>query len=127
MIKKLNEVKVGDTLYCIDYKNDCITPITVAEYITNGPDVNRKIYSKEAIRIKEKVPCSPEAEGEFIIDQFYRGDICATCAYGIFTTYNEAKMELIKHIKYNIDDTDKKIIKLNKQKVHLYDSLNKLK
>ena len=63
MIKKLNEVKVGDTLYCIDYKNNCIVPITVAEYITEGPDVAHKIYTKEAIRIKEKVPCSPEAEG----------------------------------------------------------------
>jgi hypothetical protein len=96
MIKKLNEVKEGDTLYCIDYKNDCIIHITVAEYITNGPDVVRKIYSKEAIRIKEKVPCSPEAEGEFIIDQFYRGSECATCAFGIFTTYDEAKKRINK-------------------------------
>ena len=127
MPKKLNEVKIGDTLYCIDYKNDCITPITVAEYITNGPDVARKIYSKEAIRIKEKVPCSPDAEGEFIIDQFYRGKECATCAYGIFTTYDEAKEELIQRIKDNIDYVDKEIIKFNNQKVHLYDCLNKLK
>ena len=127
MIKKLNEVKAGDTLYCIDYKNDCIVPITVAEYVTNGPDVARKIYSKEAIRIKEKVPCSPEPEGEFIIDQFYYDDECATCAYGIFTTYDEAKNKLIKLIQDYIDHTDKEIADLNKKKVHLYESLNKLK
>lgn len=127
MIKKLNEVKAGDTLYSIDYKNDCIVPITVAEYVTNGPDVARKIYSKEAIRIKEKVPCSPEAEGEFIIDQFYRDDECATCAYGIFTTYDEAKKELIKLIQDDIDRTDKEIANLNKKKIHLHESLNKLK
>lgn len=127
MIKKLNEVKVGDTLYCIDYKNDCIIPVTAAEYITDGPDAYQKIYSKEAIRIKEKVPCTPDAEGEFIIDQFYRGDECATCKYGIFTTYDEAKEKLIQQIKDNIDYVDKEIIKLNNQKVHLYDSLNKLK
>ena len=36
-------------------------------------------------------------------------------------------MELIKHIKDNLNYADKEIIKLNKQKVHLYDSLNKLK
>lgn len=127
MIKKLNEVKAGDTLYCIDYKNDCIVPITVAEYITDGPDVYRKIYSKEAIRIKEKVPCSPEAEGEFVIDQFYRDDECNTHAYGIFTTYDEAKKELIELIKDSIDRADKEITKLNNKKVHLYESLNKLK
>ncbi len=127
MTKKLNEVKVGDTLYCIDYKNDCIVPLTVAEHITNGPDVSRKIYSREAIRIKEKVPCTPEAEGEFVIDQFYRGDECATCKYGIFTTYNEAKKELIKQIKDNIDYVDKEMVNLNNQKIHLYDCLNKLK
>lgn len=127
MVKKLNEVKAGDTLYCIDYKNDCIVPITVAEYVTNGPDVARKIYSKEAIRIKEKVPCSPEPEGEFIIDQFYRDDECATCAYGIFTTYDEAKNKLIKLIQDCIDRTDKEIADLNKKKIHLHESLNKLK
>ena len=118
---------MGDTLYCIDYKNDCIVPITVAEYIIDGPDVGRKIYSKEAIRIKEKVPCSPDAEGEFILNQFYRGGECVTCAFGIFTTYDEAKKELIKRIKDNIDYIDKEMVKLNNQKVHLYDSLNKLK
>jgi len=127
MIKKLNEVKVGDTLYCIDYKNDCIVTITVAEYITDGPDVSRKIYSKEAIRIKEKVPCSPDAEGEFILDQFYRGDECTTCSFGIFTTYDEAKKTLIKMIEDDLDSIDKEIDSLNNQKVHLYDSLNKLK
>lgn len=127
MIKKLNEVKEGDTLYCIDYKNDCIVPVTVAEYITNGPDVDRKIYSKEAIRIKEKVPCSPDAEGEYIIDQFYRDDECLTNSFGIFTTYDEAKEKLINRIKVNIDWVDKEIAKLNEKKVHLYDSLNKLK
>jgi len=127
MIKKLNEVKAGDTLYCINYKNDCIVPITVAEYITDGPDVYRGIYSKEAIRIKEKVPCSPEAEGEFIIDQFYHDGECATCAYGIFTTYDEAKKELIELIKDSIDRVDKEMAKLNNKKVHLYESLNKLK
>lgn len=127
MIKKLNEVKEGDTLYCIDYKNDCIVNVTVAEYVTNGPDVVRKIYSKEAIRIKEKVPCSPEGEGEFVIDQFYRGDECATSAYGIFTTYDEAKKELISLIESHIKYTDKEIAKLNEKKVHLHESLNKLK
>lgn len=127
MVKKLNEVKVGDTLYCIDYKNNCIVPITVAEYITEGPDVTRKIYTREAIRIKEKVPCSPEAEGEFIIDQFYRNDECATHKYGIFTTYGEAKEELMKLIKDRIDHVDEELDKLNNKKVHLYNCLNELK
>lgn len=127
MIKKLNEVKVGDTLYCIDYKNDCIIPVTVSEYITEGPDVACKIYTKEAIRIKEKVPCSPEAEGEFIIDQFYQGDECATHKYGIFTTYGEAKEELMKLINDKIDHVDEELDKLNSKKVHLYNCLNELK
>lgn len=127
MIKKLNEVKEGDTLYCIDYKNDCIVPVTVAEYITNGPDFDRKIYSKEAIRIKEKVPCSPDAEGEYIIDQFYRDDECLTNSFGIFTTYDEAKNRLIKMIQDDIDHIDREIAKFNERKAHLYKCFNKLK
>ena len=37
------------------------------------------------------------------------------------------KKELVNLIKYDIDYMDKKIAKLNSKKVHLYDSLNKLK
>lgn len=125
MIKKLCEVKVGDILYCIDYNNDCIVNITVAEHITDGPDMNRRIYSKEAILIKEKVPNSPEGEGEFIID-LYKGSRDRTCAHGIFTTYDEAKDELIKRLKDSLRYTNKKLYKLNNYKVHLTDCLNKL-
>ena len=35
--------------------------------------------------------------------------------------------ELVNLIKYDIDYIDKMIAKLNNKKVHLYDSLNKLK
>ena len=48
-IKKLNEVKPGDTLYCIAYSHNgkeiSIVDITVKEVITNGPDIKRHIYS----------------------------------------------------------------------------------
>ena len=89
--KKLCELKAGDTLYCIAYKiNDCpvsIVELTVAEVITDGPHIEQHMYSREGIRIKEKVPNSPEKEGEYYIDQYSEKD---THRHGIYTTYVEA-------------------------------------
>ena len=93
-VKKLNEVKVGDTLYCLEYGigngKISIVELTVKELVNDGPHVKRHIYSREAIIIKEKVPNSPEPEGEYCIDQYYRGDECLTHSNGIYTTFLEA-------------------------------------
>ena len=100
--KKLNEVKIGDTLYCIARGQNGsvdIVPLTVKNVITNGPIIDLGIYSKEAIIIKEKVPNSPEAEGQFVIDQYYRGDECFSSKYGIYTTYEEAYQDAIEELK----------------------------
>jgi hypothetical protein len=106
-LKKLNEVKVGDKLYCIAYNVDgkavSIVEITAKEVITDGPYVDRHIYSRDAIVIKEKVPNSPEGEGEYVIDQYMRGDECMTHSSGIYTTFLEAaeaaEKELIERYK----------------------------
>ncbi len=92
-VKKLNEVKVGDTLYCLSYGMNAgvsIVELTVKELVNDGPHCERHIYSREAIIIKEKVPNSPEPEGEYCIDQYYRGDECLTHSNDIYTTFLEA-------------------------------------
>ena len=135
MKKKLNEVKKGDTLYCVAYNLDepgsvSVIPLTVKEVVTDGPDVSRHIYSKEAIVIKEKVPNSPEAEGEFVIDQYYRGDQCYTSKYGISTTYEEAYIDAIDAIDRRTKFIEDEIKKLHQNKAVLMKSvvsLNKQK
>lgn len=107
-LKKLNEVKVGDKLYCIAYNVDgkavSIVEITAKEVITDGPYIDRRIYSRDAIVIKEKVPNSPEGEGEYVIDQYMRGDECMTHSSGIYTTFMEAANEARKELagKYKL-------------------------
>ena len=107
-LKKLNEVKVGDKLFCIAYnvggKAVSIVEITAKEVITDGPYVDRRIYSRDAIVIKEKVPNSPEGEGEYVIDQYMRGDECMTHSSGIYTTFMEAANEARKELagKYEL-------------------------
>lgn len=131
-MKKLNEVKVGDTLYCIAYSVDGedsikIVPITAKEVITDGADVKRGIYSKEAIIIKEKVPNSPEAEGEFVIDQYYRGDECASGKHGIYTTYEEAQKNAVKELKKRFEENQKELKKINERQANIMKSIVKLK
>jgi hypothetical protein len=129
--KKLNEVKPGDTLYCIAYgingKEVSIVELTAKEVITNGPDVTRRICSREAIIVKEKVPNSPEPEGEYVIDQYYRGDECATHSYGIYTTFLEAAQDANKEIADRCrccsEELDKTIKKVMKKQSSLIDSL----
>lgn len=101
-VKKLNEVKVGDTLYCLSYGMNAgvsIVELTVKELVHDGPHAERHIYSREAIIIKEKVPNSPEPEGEYCIDQYYRGDECMTHANGIYTTFLEAASAASKELQ----------------------------
>jgi len=118
--KKLNECKVGDILYCLGYNiNDkpiTIIPVTILDMVTNGPDVGRHIYSKEAIIIKEKVPNTPEPEREFVIDQYYRGDECYSHKYDIYTTYEEAYNSAIENLYEKLNYTNDEIDKLNKKK-----------
>jgi len=118
--KKFNECKVGDTLYCLGYHiNDkpiSIIPITILDIVTNGPDIDRHIYSKEAIVIKEKVPNTPEPEGEFVIDQYYRGNECYSCKYDIYTTYEEAYNSALEDLNKRLNYTNNEISKLNKKK-----------
>ena len=133
--KKFNECKVGDILYCLGYDIDNkpikIIPITILDIITNGPDIERHIYSKEAIIIKEKVPNSPEKEGEFVIDQYYRGDECYSCKYDIYTTYEEAYDSALEDLNdrlYYINNyTNKEIDRLNKKKESIEQCINELK
>ena len=128
MKKKLNELKKGDTLYCVSYNLDgpesvSVIPLTVKEVVTDGPDISRRIYSKEAIVIKEKVPNSPEAEGEFVIDQYYRGDQCYTSKYDISTTYEEACSDAIDAIMRRAKLIDDEIIELHKKRAALMKSV----
>lgn len=129
--KKFNECKIGDTLYCLGYHiNDrpiSIIPITILDIVTNGPDINRNIYSKEAIIIKEKVPNTPEKEGEFIIDQYYRGDECYSCKYDIYTTYEEAHKSAIKDLYDKLNYTNDEINKLNEKKNSIEQCITELK
>lgn len=127
--KTLDEVKVGDTLYCLEYdlaNHDkiSIVPLTVKEVITNGPVVDQNIYSKEAIIIKEKVPNTPEGEGEFVIDQYYGGNY--THKYGIFTTYEEARSSVIEELMNRFKSNENAIMALHKRQNNIIDSLNKL-
>jgi hypothetical protein len=131
-MKKLNEVKVGDTLYCLAYSQNGessidIVPITAKEIITNGPDVERKIYSKEAIIIKEKVPNTPEKEGEYVIDQYYRGDECSSHSHGIYTTYEEARKDAIKELYSRFDHTMKEMKEIEQRQTNIVDSIFRLK
>ena len=114
--KKFNECKKGDTLYCIKYKgpNYEIKPLTIKEIVTDGPNVENGIYSKEAIIIKEKVPNSTEPKGKYVIDQYYRGDECASHSYGIFTTYEECLDTIILKLNSNIKSANKDIRKYQK-------------
>ena len=126
-IKKLNEVKPGDTLYCIAYSHNgkevSIVEITVKEVITNGPYIERHIYSKEAIIIKEKVPNSPEPAGEYVIDQYYRGDECMTNSHGIYTTFIEAATEAQKEIDGRFKLYTREEEKYAKKKLEAFNSL----
>ena len=131
-MKKLNEVKVGDTLYCLAYsqeENDSISivPITAKEIITDGPICERRIYSKEAIVIKEKVPNTPEPEGEYVIDQYYRGDECATNSFGIYTTYEEARKDAIQKLDEHFQETIKEMKELEQRQINIVKSLKDLK
>ena len=126
MTKRLNEVQPGDILYCIAFNVDgkavSIIEITAKEIVTNGPDIDRHIYSKEAIIIKEKVPNTQESEGEFVIDQYYRGDECATCAYGIYTTFDEAVEGAREWINQRWTYYNKEEEKLKKVKQSIFES-----
>lgn len=127
--KTLDEVKVGDTLYCLEYNlanhdNISIVPLTVKEVIMDGPFIERDIYSKEAIVIKEKVPNSPEGEGEFVIDQYY-GRNCSS-KYGIFTTYEEAKSSVIEELMNRFKSNENDIIALHMKQKNIMDSLSEL-
>lgn len=118
--KKFNECKIGDILYChaygIDDKPITIIPLTILDIVTNGPDIDRHVYSKEAIIIKEKVPNTPEKEGEFVIDQYYRGDECYSCKYDIYTTYEEAYDSALEDLDNRLNYTNDEISKLNEKK-----------
>ena len=129
-MKKLNEVKVGDTLYCIAYSLDgddsiTIVPITAKEIITNGPICERRIYSKEAIVIKEKVPNSQDEE--YVIDQYYRGDVCASSSHGIYTTYEEAQKNAVKELEKRFKYTQKEMKELEQRQNNIIKSLVALK
>lgn len=119
-IKNLNEVKVGDTLYCIAYNVDgktlSIVEITAKDIVTDGPHVDRHIYSKDAIIIKEKVPNSPEGEGEYVIDQ-YREHM--THSNGIYTTFMEAAKDANKELlgKWKLYTREEEEWRKRKQKV----------
>ena len=126
-IKKLNEVKPGDTLYCIAYnleddKELTIVELTVKEVVTDGPRVKDRIYSREAIIINEKVPNSPEPAGEFIIDQYYRGEECATHMHDIYTTFSEAVKAASEELKRRINYVTKEIESLQKRRASLLKS-----
>lgn len=129
--KKFNECKVGDTLYCLGYHIDdkpiSIIPITILDIVTNGPDIGRHIYSKEAIVIKEKVPNTPEKEGEFVIDQYYRGDECYSCKYDIYTTYEEAYNSALEDLNKRLNYTNNEISKLNEKKKLIEQCIAELK
>ena len=130
-MKKLNEVKAGDTLYCLAYSQNGessidIVPLTAKEVITNGPDVERKIYSKEAIIIKEKVPNSPEKEGEYVIDQYYRGDECMSYSSGIYTTPEEARKNAIKELESRFAQTQKEMKDIEQRQNNIVKSLIRL-
>ena len=129
--KKFNECKVGDTLYCLGYHIDdkpiSIIPITILDIVTNGPDIDRHIYSKEAIVIKEKVPNTPEKEGEFVIDQYYRGDECYSCKYDIYTTYEEAYNSALEDLNKRLNYTNNEISKLNEKKKLIEQCIAELK
>ena len=126
-IKKLNEVKPGDILYCIAYSHNgkeiSIVEITVKEVITDGPDIKRHIYSREAILVKEKVPNSPEPAGEYVIDQYYRGDECMTHSHGIYTTFIEAATEAQKEIDGRFKLYSREEEKYTKKKLDAFSSL----
>ena len=127
IIKKLNEVKPGDKLYCIAYgingKEVSIVEVTAKEVITNGPDVTRHIYSREAIIVKEKVPNSLEPEGEYVIDHYYRGDKCATHSCGIYTTFLEAAQDANEEVARKCKYCSKEMDEVIKKQSSLIDSL----
>ena len=126
-LKKLNEVKVGDKLFCIAYDVDgkavSIVEITAKEVITDGPYINRHIYSRDAIVIKEKVPNSREPEGEYVIDQYYRGDECATHSSGIYTTFLEAAQDANEEIARRCRYCSEEMNEVIKKQSSLIDSL----
>ena len=130
-MKKLNEVKVGDTLYCVAYNLDgkdsvTVVPLTAKEVITDGPCVERRIYSKEAIIIKELVPNSRDAEGEYVIDQYYHGDECASRSCGIYTTYEEARKNAIDELEKQFKWNEEEIRRLQKQQKNIMKSVTAL-
>lgn len=129
-IKKLNEVKAGDKLYCIAYElNDTaisVVEITAKEVITDGPRINKGVYSREAIIIEEKVPNSSDAAGNFVIDQYCHGDECYTHKYNIYTTYPEAAKAAMEEIMRRSSDVEKEIKSLMKKQKSLLKSASVL-
>lgn len=112
--KKFNECKVGDTLYCIVYSlgedRYNIVNLTISE-ICDGPIIERRIFSKNTIVIKEKVPNSLEKAGEYVIENY--GE--SSGQFGIFTTYEEALDTVLKTIKQDIKNYEKDICNINKK------------
>lgn len=127
--KTFNEVKVGDTLYCLSYDLEnhnkiSIVPLTVKKIITNDPIVERKMYLKEAIVIEEKVPNSQERAGEFVIDQYDGSN--QSQKYGIFTTYEEARLATIEELMNKFKANEKEIKALHVKQKNIIDSLANL-
>ena len=129
--KKFNECKIGDILYChaygIDDKPITIIPLTILDIVTNGPDIDRHVYSKEAIIIKEKVPNTSEGESEFVIDQYYRVDECMSSKYDIYTTWSEAYTSAIEDLLHKLDYANKQINNITKEKELINQCISELK
>ena len=130
-IKKLNEVKPGDTLYCIAYDiggdtEISIVEITVKDVITDGPRTDIGIYSKEAIIINEKVPNSTEPAGKFVIDQYCYGDECATHKHGIYTNFFEAFKAALEEAERRSNEVNKEIDRLFARQKSIFTSISTL-
>lgn len=98
--KTFGDVKVGDVLYIIEYGD--IPSI----FEGHASKVEYPSNKSMTITIAEKVPNSPEKEGEFKIDYVSRD---ADRAYDIFTTEIDAKNKVYNMIVDKIKDTQAEI------------------
>jgi hypothetical protein len=90
--KKFSEVRNGDKLYCLKYGDVTdVVELTAkdVQFDPENPDVAVRIS------IVEKVPNTIDKEGEYVIEDFMRGDECYSENFGVYTTKQEALMAAI--------------------------------
>ena len=115
--KVFGDVKVGDTLYCIErmsYPEMRIVKKTVSKIIDHA-DFSYGLYNSEGgIVIKEKVPNTPEVEGRFSIPLTEKIKN-ASDVYEIFTEETLAVKWMVKECKERIADYQHNIKKANSE------------